>query len=135
MPYWKCYYHLVWATYGRAALIEAVHEPVLYGSIQAKAGSLKCDMFAADGTTDHIHLVVAIPPSVSVSEFVKNIKGVSAHELNAAFELKDNFQWQKGYGVLTLGESRLDFACDYVKNQKQHHERKTLINALEQAED
>ncbi len=85
---------------------------------------------------DHIHLVVSIPPSISIADFVKNIKGSSAHYLNHALSADSNkFPWQEGYGVFSLGRKQLEQAVDYVRNQKAHHLYGTAIASLEQAAD
>jgi putative transposase len=135
MPaYWKCFYHIIWATFKRNPMIQAVHEPVLYGTVKAKVAELKCELFAAEGVEDHIHMVVGIPPALAVSDFVRHVKGVTAHEMNYDFAFEENFRWQTGYGVLTFGESHLTFACDYVNRQKAHHAERKLYRELERVE-
>lgn len=59
------------------------------------------------GYIDHIHLLVAIPPKHSVAGIVKRLKGSSSYYLNTSGLSAEPFAWQRGYGVLTLGESQL----------------------------
>ena len=90
------------------------------------------------GVEDHIHLVASIPPSLSIADFVKNIKGSSAHFLNKNSRLSANsisFSWQRGYGLLSLGSKQLEQAVNYVKNQKNHHSQGTAIATLEKYND
>jgi putative transposase len=135
MPYWECYYHLIWATYRRESIINAALETTLYGAIKDKAHLLNCTIMAANGMEDHVHLVVSMPPSVSISEFVKQVKGFTSYVLNGQHETTDVFKWQGGYGVLTLGKQRLSMACDYVNRQKEHHQHHTLYASLEHIEE
>jgi REP element-mobilizing transposase RayT len=133
MALWRLYYHLVWATKEREPLINSDREVKLYPYIIAKADDLGCIVHAIGGVEDHIHLVVSIPPTLAIADFVKRIKGSSAHFLNQAFSASLNkFGWQEGYGVFSLGGKQLEQAVDYVKNQKAHHSNGTAIASLEQ---
>jgi REP element-mobilizing transposase RayT len=133
MALWRLYYHLVWATKERQALITPDKESKLYSYIIGKADTLGCIVHAIGGIENHIHLVASIPPSLSIADFVKNIKGSSAHHLNYGLPNScSSFNWQRGYGVFSLGGKQLAQAVDYVKNQKAHHLQGTTISALEQ---
>ena len=133
MALWRLYYHLVWATKERQPLIVPDKEVKLYNYIIGKADHLSCIVHAVGGIEDHIHLLVSIPPTLSIANFVKNIKGSSSHYLNHYSSANINkFAWQNGYGVFSLGSKQLDKAIAYVNNQKQHHSQSTVISSLEQ---
>jgi REP element-mobilizing transposase RayT len=133
MAFWRLYYHLVWATKEREPLINSDREVELYPYIIDKADALGCIVHAIGGVEDHIHLVVSIPPTLAIADFVKRIKGSSAHFLNQALSASLNkFGWQEGYGVFSLGGKQLEQAVDYVKNQKAHHLDGSAIASLEQ---
>ncbi|NES23064.1 MAG: IS200/IS605 family transposase [Symploca sp. SIO3E6] len=132
MVFWRLYYHLVWATKERQPLIVSEREAGLYSYIIGKADSLGCIIHAIGGIEDHIHLVASIPPSLSIADFVKRIKGSSAHQFNQdSPPTSAKFGWQRGYGVLSLGGKQLEQATTYVSNQKQHHSQGTAIPSLE----
>ncbi len=132
MALWRLYYHLVWATEERQPLITPEREPKLYSYIIGKADSLGCIIHAIGGIEDHIHVVTSIPPSLSIADFVKHIKGSSAHQFNQdSPPTSAKFGWQRGYGVFSLGGKQLDEAIAYVSNQKQHHSQGTAIASLE----
>jgi putative transposase len=134
MALWRLYYHFVWATKAREPLISETREPTLHHYIIGKADALKCIVHAINGTANHIHLVTSIPPTLSIAEFVKNIKGSSAHYVNHNLsDIPEFFGWQAGYGVFSLGRKQLDQAIEYVQNQKIHHAQGTTIISLEQA--
>ncbi len=136
MALWRLYYHLVWATKERLPLIDPKREPDLYNYIIGKADSHGCIVHAIGGIENHIHLVVSIPPTLSIVDFVKKIKGSSSHQMNQLLpSLEAKFGWQRGYGVFSLGRKQLDEAIAYVKNQKQHHLQGTIIAALERETD
>lgn len=132
MALWRLYYHFVWATKNREPLIDSEREPKLYHYIIGKADAIKCITHAINGTENHVHLIASVPPTLSISEFVKTIKGSSTHYLNHLTTDTESFGWQAGYGVFSLGRKQLDQAIAYVQNQKIHHAEGTIISALEQ---
>jgi putative transposase len=117
-------------------LINAQLEKELYGYIIGKADYLGCIVHAIGGIENHIHIVVSIPPKLSVADFVKTIKGSSAYHLNHLSSTSQIiFSWQHGYGVFTLRAKQLDFAKSYVNNQKEHHRNGSFLTALEKCSD
>ena len=128
--FWRTHYHLVWTTKNRSPLITPEREQILYGYIQGKADAIGCIVQAIGGINDHIHLVISIPPTLSVADSVKQLKGSSAYHLNHS-QTGEWFGWQRGYGVLTVGSRQCDRAIAYVLNQKEHHQEKSTIAALE----
>jgi REP element-mobilizing transposase RayT len=134
MPFWRTCYHLVWATKNREPLITEQVEPRLYGYLARKAAELDAVVHAINGSNDRVHLIASIPPHVSVSQFVKLLKGASSHDLNQQ-GLDVRFAWQRGYGVLTLGQKQRAGAEAYVWGQKEHHQQRTTIAWLERSAD
>jgi len=134
--FWRCFYHFIWSTKQRAPMITPQIETRLYQLIEDKSAELKTRILAIGGVADHIHIAVAIPPTVAVSEWVRLIKGYTAHEINEHFTVLDErFQWQAGYGVLTYGEKQLLFVTEYIRNQKAHHINHQTHDLLEQLDD
>ena len=133
MALWRLYYHLVWGTKQREPLINPEIETILYPYLLGKADANASIIHAIGGIEDHIHLVVYIPPSLSISHFVKTLKGSSSHYLNSRFPARFNrFGWQEGYGVFSLGRKQLEQAVTYVENQKLHHYNGSAIASLEE---
>ncbi len=75
--------------------------------------------------------MIAIPPKHAVAKVVKHLKGASAHHINHSLKPDGHFQWQRGYGVWTLGESQRPMAEDYVVDQKSYHRQVTINKWLE----
>ncbi|MGL4620087.1 IS200/IS605 family transposase [Chroococcidiopsis sp.] len=133
MALWRLYYHLVWATKQRQPLITSNKELELYHYIIGKSDALNSIIHAIGGIEDHIHIVVSIPPTLAIAEFVKKIKGSSSHHLNHSPKLdSEKFAWQEGYGVFSMGSKQLEGAIAYVQNQKIHHSKGTTNSHLEQ---
>jgi REP element-mobilizing transposase RayT len=131
MPFWRTYYHIVWATKERLPLLTEKVESALYSYLEYKARELQVRTYAIDGCRDHVHLVVSIPPKHSVASVVKVLKGSSSHHINTLAISDGAFSWQRGYGVLTVGERQLEKAIAYVERQKEHHREQTTNSWLE----
>ena len=92
-------------------------------------------MYAVNGWFDHMHVVVAIPPKIAVADVVKHLKGSSSHDINHEMQLEYQFQWQRGYSALSIGEKHRIVAIDYVLKQKEHHQQHTTNAWLERADE
>ena len=77
MSFWRAFYHLVWATEGRLPMMSPEIEQQLYAYLIRKSSELGVYVYAINGIEDHLHLIVAIPPKLAVSEVVKRLKGRS----------------------------------------------------------
>jgi putative transposase len=83
-----------------------------------------------NGTATHVHLVVSIAPTITISEFIGQLKGASSHAVNEQAGRKE-IEWQTGYGVVSFGAKDLDWVREYVRRQKEHHANKTVFDRLE----
>lgn len=136
MPFWKCYYHIIWATKNRQSVITPVIEPILFEAIRQKSDELLSPVLAINGIADHIHIAVSIRPSLSVADWVGQVKGTSSHAINTTFgELETKFRWQEDYGVVTFGAKNLPLVVQYIKHQKEHHQTGNLQPYLETTEE
>lgn len=135
MSFWRLYYHLVWTTKEREPLIAPVIEERLLNYLIRKAAELGVFVYAINCVPDHVHLIVAIPPALAVADVVKNLKGASSHHLNHSVQLDCHFEWQRGYGALSLGERQRPTAEEYVRQQKHHHQQQTANAWLERADE
>jgi putative transposase len=135
MPFWQLFYHIVWATKNRAPLVTPDSEPAIYGLIQSKVTGLEGTVFALNGMPDHVHLVAAVPPKISVANFIGQVKGVASAKYNKLGLSETPLYWQEEYGVFTFDYKRLPNFVGYVQSQKQHHAEMNLIAILERMDD
>jgi putative transposase len=125
-------YHVVWSTEKREPLITPSAEPVIQDFLQAKATALGGNVFAINGTADHVHMVVSIPPTIAVATFIGQVKGVASAKYNKRRRDADGrFSWQAQYGVFSFDGKRLSNIIAYVDRQKEHHAEGTTIPVLE----
>jgi len=133
MPYWRLFYHAIWATWSRERLIAPAVEPVIHDLLRSKAVGLGATVFALNGMEDHVHLVLSIPPKLSLADFIGKVKGSTSTRFNKSGLLDRRLRWQEEYAILSFDTKRLPKYVAYVENQKTHHARADLIPLLERS--
>ena len=131
MTYWRLHYRLIWATSDRQPILTVEREKVFYGVLYGKAKELDLKIHAAGNVDDHAHVVVSIPPKISVADCLRHLKGASAFAINHMDGNDGNFKWQPGYGALTNGERSLETVMEYAAKQKEHHREGKVIAVYE----
>jgi putative transposase len=134
MSFWRAFYHLVWSTKERQPLLMAAVEPFAFEVMHSKAVQLDAVVFALNGTENHVHLVVAMPPRHAAAEFVRQVKAVTSYRINQERISPIPFYWQNEYGLFTFDEKRLPHYVRYVERQKEHHAQQQVIPILERTE-
>ena len=135
MTYWRLHYHLIWATFERKPILTTESEKVFYGVLYGKAKELDLKVHAAGNVDDHVHIVLSIPPKLSVADCVRHLKGASAYAINHMPNSDGQFKWQEGYSALSIGERSLEMVMVYAARQKEHHKGRTTIAAYEEMDE
>lgn len=82
---------------------------------------------------DHVHMLVEIHPSITVSDFVREVKiSTNSWMKQHQQEFPDFDSWGKAYCALTYSKQDMDRIKDYISNQKKHHETVSLRDEYEQ---
>ena len=131
---WECKYHVVW--------IPKCRQKVLYGRLRQHLGELLKDLAKQQGCQileghlrpDHIHILISIPPKVSVSKVIGFIKGKSAISIARTYVgRRKNFAgqsfWARGYYVNTVGADEESVRA-YIQNQSEEDKRLDQLNLL-----
>ncbi len=79
-----------------------------------------------NGVEDHVHLLIGLTSSVSISELIRDVKNNSSQFINNHNWVRGKFYWQEGFGAFTYSHSQLDMIYNYVKNQEEHHKVKSF---------
>jgi putative transposase len=117
---WDCKYHLVWVTKCRYPVLgvgnrcrELLRETARAHEMVIHAGAIN---------RDHVHLLLSIPPSLSVSRAVQYLKGRSSHKLLTVFgALRKRWGqqlWARGYWVASSGTVTDEVWAEYIKSQQ-----------------
>jgi putative transposase len=125
--------HIVWHTKLSMPLLTPAVEPAAYRSIRHKIVSTPgAFIHEIGGTETYVHIAVTVAPTIVVSDLIGQVKGVSSHEVNQKMGIgRKLLEWQPGYGVVSFGTKDLEWVKNYLRNQREHHARKTVHERLE----
>ncbi|MFN3757538.1 MAG: IS200/IS605 family transposase, partial [Flavobacterium sp.] len=107
-------------------LIKLAMEQKLYSFISEQLREKGCPVRIINGMPDHIHCLFLLSPQKSIADVLKQIKGSSSHFINQNNLISEKFAWQTGYAAYSVSESVVQKVFQYIKNQKQHHTKKTF---------
>ena len=118
---YRCEYHIVFAPkYRRKVIYNEIKKDV--GEIIRKlCNEMKVEIIEAEACPDHIHLLVSIPPYMSISQFVGTLKSKSAlmifdRHANLKYRYGSRNFWCRGYYVDTVGKNA-KIIGEYIRNQ------------------
>ena len=121
---WHCQYHIVWVPKYRFRILSGKVANEVENCIRAFSEQLGCEIIEMNIQIDHVHLIVMIPPKVSISGYAGTVKGRTAIRVFNRFrKLKEkpywgNHFWARGYCVDTIGLDS-EMVKKYVKYQEQ----------------
>jgi REP element-mobilizing transposase RayT len=122
----QIYIQVVFAVKRRDALIKQEWEEELYKYITGIVQNKGQKMLAINGTSDHIHFLIGMKPSCRLSDLVREVKKSSNSFIKQKGFTRYNFEWQEGYGAFSYSHSAFDNVIKYIKNQKEHHRKRTF---------
>jgi REP element-mobilizing transposase RayT len=120
MSYTRLRYHLVTGTHKREPLITPSVEEGLYPALRVKAEDADGRVLQLGGIPDHVHLVAAVRPTISVSASMRAVKTGSCAAVPEEFGT-GAFRWQRGYAAFTVAPHDLRRVLDYVSQQEERH--------------
>src|SRR5579871_2628761 len=126
--YVSVYVHYVWSTWDRQPLLTQDIEARVHAAIIAKCRDLGGIPLEVGGTANHVHLLVRMPPMVSLAKLVQEMKGVASHLVNHEIAPGSNFRWQGAYAALSVEAERVASLRAYIRHQKQHHAQADLLS-------
>lgn len=122
----QIYIQVVFAVKGRQSLISKTWEEELYKYITGIITNKQQKLIVINGMPDHIHFLIGMKPSCCLSDLVREIKKSSNTFIKEKKFTKYKFEWQEGYGAFSYSHSALDAVIEYIKNQKEHHKKKSF---------
>jgi putative transposase len=124
--YSQIYIQIVFAVKGRQNLIAKEKREELHKFITGIVSNRGQKLFAIFAMPDHVHILVSISPSISISDLVRDIKAGSSKFINDNQWINSKFNWQEGFGAFSYSKSSVDKVVKYILNQEEHHRKKTF---------
>ena len=128
MSYRQIFYQIVFGTKYREPTIAEGHCEELYKYIWGIIKNHNCKLYRINGVEDHIHIFSDLHPSVSLADYIKDIKVASSLWMKQCGKFPLFRGWQDAYGAFTYSIREKDMIINYVKNQKEHHKTKSFLD-------
>ena len=123
--YRQLLYHLVFRTKNSLPAIKQDNDNNLYAYISGIIKNKNCHPYRINGIENHLHILTDIHPSIALADFMRDIKVSSSMWMKEGGLFPSFKGWAEGYGAFTYSYRDLDRLIEYVKNQKEHHKKKT----------
>jgi putative transposase len=120
--------HAVFSTRNRRPTIDAEIKPRLFDYMGAIVREINGYALAINGTSDHVHLLIRLPPVVALSDAIRTIKSNSSQWVHQTFPDKNAFSWQSGYGAFSVSRSIVPRVAAYIDDQERHHQSQSFQN-------
>jgi REP-associated tyrosine transposase len=122
--------HVIFSTKDRQPLIIPEIKPRLHAYLGGMVRELKGKPITLNGTVDHMHLLIQLPPTVALSEALGILKAKSSGWVNETFDVPRKFAWQTGYAGFSVSLSNVPAVVKYISLQEQHHQKMTFQEEL-----
>lgn len=123
----KFYSHIVFHTKNDVEYIREDIEDELYAYLGGILRNIKSIPFQIGGTSDHIHILCTLPRTMNLANLAEEIKKSSSRWIKTKGSWYKDFYWQEGYGGFSVGWSQVESVKNYIRNQKQHHEKVSFM--------
>ena len=130
--YTQIHIQAVFAVQNRESIISNSWKDELYKYITGIIQTNGHKLLAINGMPDHVHILLGIRPTQSLSDLMQDVKGHSSLWVNKNELVKGKFSWQEGYGAFSYSKSQVSRVINYIENQEKHHAKKTFKQEYEE---
>jgi len=122
----QIYIQYVFAVKGRSNLLQKPWREEVFKYMSGIISGKNQKSIIINGVADHVHLLVGLKPSMSISDLIRDIKNNSTNFINQQNYIHGKFSWQDGYGAFSYSHSQINNVYQYILNQEEHHRVKTF---------
>ncbi len=127
MPFVKVYIHFVWCTKNRKPFLNSLElRKKVWQHIRENAKEKGIFIDFINGHSEHCHCLVSLGIDQTIQKVMQLIKGESSFWINKQQLTTQKFEWQDEYFAVSVSESVIDKVREYIKNQEEHHKKKTF---------
>jgi putative transposase len=125
--YTQLHIHFVFAVKHRFGLINNKWKEDLYKYMTGIIQNYGHKLLSINGMPDHVHILIGLRPTQSISDLMKETKQFSSKWINDNRLVQGKFEWQEGYGAFSYSKSQVSSVINYIENQEKHHSKKTFL--------
>jgi len=124
--YCSLLYHVVFSTKDRKRWLDDDIRQRVYGYMGGTVRNKGGVLIAANGTDDHVHLLLGLKQTKAIADAVKEIRANSSSWIHDTFPGYQEFAWQRGYGAFAVSFSQQEKTEAYLAKQQKHHKKATF---------
>jgi REP element-mobilizing transposase RayT len=124
-------FHCIFSTKDRRPSIPDELRHRLHRYIRGILRKIDAEPLAIGGISDHVHLLVRLPPALAVADAMRLVKTNSSKWLHETLPGHGDFSWQTGYAAFTVSASAIPDVVAYIDNQEEHHRTRTFDEEFE----
>ncbi len=116
--------HIVFSTKDRQPLLADKDIRVqMHAELGGTSKTLNCPPIIVGGVEDHIHLLARQSRTITLADWVKELKRITSIWIKEKGPLFKEFSWQAGYGAFSVSQSQMGQVHEYIQNQEEHHQQ------------
>ena len=132
MAYVRIWVHAVWGTKEREPILDIESRYKLFEHIRENAQTKDIYIDFINGYTDHVHVLISLDAAQNIAKVMQLIKGEASHWANKNNIFKHKLNWADEYFAVSVSESMVDVVRNYIRNQEEHHKKKTFAEECEE---
>ncbi len=122
--------HVIFSTKERRPLLKTEIRPRLFSYMGGIVRDLSGKALIINGTSDHVHLLVSMPATITIAEMMRIVKSKSSGWVREQFASEGAFAWQAGYGAFSVSHANVDAVKEYIAGQEEHHKKVSFQEEL-----
>jgi len=122
--------HIVFSTKNRYPFIDNEIEQELWAYLGGICKALACNPIRVGGYSDHVHICCLLSRKITQVKLLEEIKKESSKWIKTKGRQYEKFYWQDGYGIFSVNSSEIERVVEYIKNQREHHEKRIFKDEL-----
>ncbi len=126
----KVFVHITFSTKHRYPFIDENVKERLWGYLGGICRGLECNPIQIGGYDDHVHILCLLSKKITQIKLIEEVKKQSSKWIKTIDRSYSKFYWQDGYSIFSVNPSEINIIIDYIKNQKEHHRKRTYKNEL-----
>ena len=116
----------MWSTKKKQPILTAEIRKQLFDHIRENAIDKDIFIDFINGFNEHVHCLISLGSGQNIDNILMLLKGESSHWINKNKIFKKKFEWQDEYFAVSVSESAVNRVRDYIKNQEEHHRKKSF---------
>ena len=132
MSYVRIWLHCVWGTKDRTPFIAENNKKAIIDHIRENAIKKGIYIYFINGHKEHFHSIISLNKEQNIANVMHLIKGESSFWINKNDVTKTKFEWSDEYFAVSISETHINKVRDYIKNQEEHHRKKTWKEEYEE---